>query len=630
MPAPKIFRTALLTAGLMFAAAPAFAQATRTRRGSSISSGNTGAPTTTTGGSSTGTAARWAPAPPAWARGSTPAAPARPRHDRHGRHHRAPPDDAHRTARITRRRITAARTTAGGSTMGHHGARAPGRRARSRHRGRARRRWRQGELGPGGQHQRRRGERDDRSNSGSGSRAERPRTSPATWSDWRVPRSPVNGRRMDSLSASPPGDAWRTSAARVWRHRAFWIMGAYGFVAGLPLPLSGFTLRQWMSEGNVSLAAIGLTANIGLAYTLKFLWSPLFDHVRPGPLAALGRRRGWLLVIQPLLALAAVLLALSRPRACAGRLGRGRGAGRVPLRLPGHLRRRLAHRDLPRAAAGRGDGGLCLGLPRRAADLRRGRDRAREPARLARRAAVMAALMALGPLVTLLAREPVASRWSPSRIGGRSPRLRHAIWSRSANSSPGRGAGEILAFVMLFKLGEAMAGTMAPPLLPLARLRPRRRRAGDRLPLARREPRRRRAAAPGSWPATGCGRALISPASRRPPRCCSISPSPSPTASPHPADQGDGGGVRRSAWPTPPSSPISRASARSPTRRRNTRCCHRSPRVALRTVGGLSGFLAQWLGWVHFYALTIFAALPAMLIMLHLLRRFPGGSPHRH
>ena len=89
-------------------------------------------------------------------------------------------------------------------------------------------------------------------------------------------------------------------------------MAAFGFFAGLPLSLSGFTLRQWLTEGHVSLAAIGLTANIGLAYTLKFLWAPLLDHVSPpGFLARFGRRRGWLLMIQPLLAASCFALALS-------------------------------------------------------------------------------------------------------------------------------------------------------------------------------------------------------------------------------------------------------------------------------------------------------------------------------
>ena len=96
--------------------------------------------------------------------------------------------------------------------------------------------------------------------------------------------------------------------------RRLWLMGAYGLFSGLPLPLSGFTFRLWLSEGGVSLALIGLTANVGLAYSLKFLWAPLLDQVQPpGPLRTLGRRRGWLLVIQPLMALSAVALALSNP-----------------------------------------------------------------------------------------------------------------------------------------------------------------------------------------------------------------------------------------------------------------------------------------------------------------------------
>ncbi len=52
--------------------------------------------------------------------------------------------------------------------------------------------------------------------------------------------------------------------------------------------------------------------------------------------------------------------------------------------------------------------------------------------------------------------------------------------------------------------------------------------------------------------------------------------------------------------------------------------------IPLRTVGGLSGFLAQAMGWVSFYGLTIFAAVPAMLIMLVLVRRTsPAAAPAR-
>jgi PAT family beta-lactamase induction signal transducer AmpG len=46
--------------------------------------------------------------------------------------------------------------------------------------------------------------------------------------------------------------------------------------------------------------------------------------------------------------------------------------------------------------------------------------------------------------------------------------------------------------------------------------------------------------------------------------------------------------------------------------------------LALRTVGGLSGFLAQATGWKLFYTICLFAAVPAMLVMLRILRKFPA------
>src|ERR1700676_1480047 len=82
------------------------------------------------------------------------------------------------------------------------------------------------------------------------------------------------------------------------RDHRLWMMAAYGRGAALPLPLSTFPLRYWLSESGATLSVIGLTANIGLAYSLKFLWSPVFDQVSPpGPARFLGRRRGWLAVI---------------------------------------------------------------------------------------------------------------------------------------------------------------------------------------------------------------------------------------------------------------------------------------------------------------------------------------------
>ena len=76
------------------------------------------------------------------------------------------------------------------------------------------------------------------------------------------------------------------------RDRRLPVMLALGFAAGVPLPLvAGQVLRQWFVESGMSLAEIGLTALIGLAYANKFLWSPALDAVRPpraGPAAGLA------------------------------------------------------------------------------------------------------------------------------------------------------------------------------------------------------------------------------------------------------------------------------------------------------------------------------------------------------
>jgi PAT family beta-lactamase induction signal transducer AmpG len=49
--------------------------------------------------------------------------------------------------------------------------------------------------------------------------------------------------------------------------------------------------------------------------------------------------------------------------------------------------------------------------------------------------------------------------------------------------------------------------------------------------------------------------------------------------------------------------------------------------ISVHTIGGASGVLAAQVGWVAFYALCMFAALPSMGLMLVLLRRYPPDAP---
>ncbi len=83
-----------------------------------------------------------------------------------------------------------------------------------------------------------------------------------------------------------------------------------GFASGLPLFLTGSTLKAWMTDEGLSLGTIGLFSFVTLPYSLKVFWAPLVDrYALPG----LGRRRGWLLATQAAMAMALVLLARSEP-----------------------------------------------------------------------------------------------------------------------------------------------------------------------------------------------------------------------------------------------------------------------------------------------------------------------------
>ena len=84
-----------------------------------------------------------------------------------------------------------------------------------------------------------------------------------------------------------------------------------GFASGLPLALTGQAMQAWLTLDGIDLATIGFLSLVGLPYTFKFLWAPLMDRFE---LPWLGRRRGWLVLTQLLLAGALLALAGSAPK----------------------------------------------------------------------------------------------------------------------------------------------------------------------------------------------------------------------------------------------------------------------------------------------------------------------------
>jgi MFS transporter, PAT family, beta-lactamase induction signal transducer AmpG len=89
------------------------------------------------------------------------------------------------------------------------------------------------------------------------------------------------------------------------------VMLLMGYSAGLPLLLIGSTLQAWMKDSQVDLTAIGAFSLVGLPYTIKFLWAPLLDRYQ---LPFLGRRKGWMVIFQALLALSIFALSTVNPK----------------------------------------------------------------------------------------------------------------------------------------------------------------------------------------------------------------------------------------------------------------------------------------------------------------------------
>ncbi len=95
--------------------------------------------------------------------------------------------------------------------------------------------------------------------------------------------------------------------------KSYWriaIVFVLGFASGLPLALTGQTMQAWLTFDKIDIATIGFFSLVGVPYTFKFLWAPLMDRFEP---PFLGRRRGWLVLSQLLIAAALFLMSSMAP-----------------------------------------------------------------------------------------------------------------------------------------------------------------------------------------------------------------------------------------------------------------------------------------------------------------------------
>ena len=84
-----------------------------------------------------------------------------------------------------------------------------------------------------------------------------------------------------------------------------------GFSSGLPIALTTGTLQAWLTDSNIDIKTISTFALVGYPYTFKFLWSPLMDRFIP-PFC--GKRRGWMLITQVGLMISIALIGCFSPQ----------------------------------------------------------------------------------------------------------------------------------------------------------------------------------------------------------------------------------------------------------------------------------------------------------------------------
>lgn len=403
------------------------------------------------------------------------------------------------------------------------------------------------------------------------------------------------------------------------RDRRVLLMLALGFGAGVPLPLvAGQVLRQWFTESGMSLAELGLTALIGLAYAWKFLWSPVLDTVPP---PFLGRRRGWLLLIQLGLIAGLIGIALSDPR----------GGATWTVALAVLVAFLSASQDIVVDAwriemLGDSEERQAWGLAAyvwgyRGALLASGAGTLFLVAPLGWGGAYAygAALMLVGLAATLAGSEDPLPSAPPLSW---SDRLRAGVVLPFRDFTGRRLWLAILLFVALFKLGEALAGVMVTPFYRSEGFtREDVAGVGTVFGLAA----TLLGAVAGSWLVgrigvaralvlTGLGQmlsnlmyvALVGGGRDMPMLFAQV------------GIENFTDGLADAAFLTYLSGLVNRSFSATQYALLSSLAA-----VPLRTLGASAGVLAQGMGWSAFFLLTTAAALPAMLIMLFLLWKLP-------
>ncbi len=246
-----------------------------------------------------------------------------------------------------------------------------------------------------------------------------------------------------------------TPYLRIFRSRSIAVITFLGFSSGIPLALTSGTLQAWMTVAGVDLRTIGIFALVGLPYTVKFLWSPFMDRFIP---PWLGRRRGWIITTQLCLIIGISAMAFSSPQ-------------QTPLLLAAlalMVAFTSASQDIVIDAyrtdilheQERGIGAAVFVMGYRIAMLVSGALALVLSDHIGWRNTylLMAGVMCVGIISTFLGPEP-EEKVVPPRS------LLEAVWGPLKNYFSRNSAISLLLLIVLYKLGDAYAGTLTTAFL---------------------------------------------------------------------------------------------------------------------------------------------------------------------
>jgi MFS transporter, PAT family, beta-lactamase induction signal transducer AmpG len=242
---------------------------------------------------------------------------------------------------------------------------------------------------------------------------------------------------------------------KIYGNRRVLCLAGLGFSSGLPLALTASTLQAWLMTDKVGLSIVGVFSLVGLPYALKVFWAPLMDRFSP---PWLGRRRGWIISIQILLAIAILALGNCSPASFPALLA---FAAIVTAFLSASQDIAIdAYRADVLRETELGPGAATAVVGYRAALLVSGASALILSDHVSWRTVytLMAAIMLSSTLFTLVAPEP-ENRVIPPKS------LKEAVWGPLADFFKRSGALQMLLFIMVYKLGYAIAGAMSTPFL---------------------------------------------------------------------------------------------------------------------------------------------------------------------